>query len=75
VDKLNSSDVVVASCGKKNDGGYWSISKLFAKRCWWSWTAVNQGMLAMEKNVGEKRQQNTMGDDPSVSYGWDPGDN
>jgi hypothetical protein len=29
----------------------------------------------MEKNVGEKRQQNTMGDDPSVSYGWDPGDN
>jgi len=26
-------------------------------------------MLAMEKNVGEKRQQNTMGDDPSVSYG------
>jgi hypothetical protein len=75
VDKLNSSDVARTSYGKEDDGEHWkAFQNYLLKDADEAERSVDQGMFAMEKNVRAKRRQNTMGDDPLVIDGRDPGD-
>ncbi|KAJ6911268.1 hypothetical protein NC652_021791 [Populus alba x Populus x berolinensis] len=75
VDKLNSSDVARTSYGKEDAGGNWkAFQNYLLKDADEAERAVDEGMFAMEKNVRAKRRQNTMGDDPLVIDGRDPGD-
>ncbi|CAK7327272.1 unnamed protein product [Dovyalis caffra] len=76
MDKLNSSDMSGTSYGKVDDGGHWkAFQNYLLKDADEAERAGDQGMFAMEKNVRAKRRQNTMGDDPLVFDGRDPGDN
>ncbi|KAG7996698.1 hypothetical protein I3843_01G174800 [Carya illinoinensis] len=75
MDKWNSSDKEEMTHGKDVDGGHWQAFQNYLLRdADEDKRAVDQGMLAMEKEVQMKSRQNTVGDDPLVFSGQDKGE-
>ncbi|KAK9288421.1 hypothetical protein L1049_016877 [Liquidambar formosana] len=61
--------------GKEADGGHWqAFQNYLLKDTDEDKHAVDHGMFAMEKEGKVKRRQNTVGNDPSVLVGRDPGE-